>query len=221
MGRIPHCYRLPAVRHVIVTRFSVPRPQDPATARCHAEREWLDRRLDLFRRFFVPSVERLGVPTVLLCSQESAPKVGRAIEDLRWAEVVVQDEWNGGWTGAPDQILTRLDSDDAVHEGWFRAIEGAPSDVEVHCTKRFLRLDIETGRLRAYRRSHPSPLAAFRDGRNPFACDHSELERSYRTSTLKGPYLLQIYHGGNLSSRRPKLLLPAVARKRLAEFGIE
>ena len=38
------------MRHVIVTRFSVPRPQDPATADCHCDPEWLDRYDQVFGR---------------------------------------------------------------------------------------------------------------------------------------------------------------------------
>lgn len=208
------------MRHVIVTRFSVPRPQAPDTAGCHADHPWLERRLQLFRTYFAPSVSRLGVPAVLLCSSESAPFVADRLEDLPWVQVAVQNDWRGGWTGDPDQVVTRLDSDDAVRPEWFAAIENAPPDVEVCCTKRFLRLDAETGRLRAYRRTRPAPLAAFRGGSNPYTHDHEQLDRHYRTATLRGAYLLQVYHGGNISSRRPKLLLVPAAKKRLQAFGL-
>ena len=208
------------MRHVIVTRFSVPRLEEAATARCHTDHRWLERRLQLFRAYFASSVGRLGVPTVLLCSSESAPLVASQLEDLPWAQVVVQNDWRGGWTGDPDQVLTRLDSDDAVHPGWFAAVANASPEAEVCCSKQFLRLDAETGRLRAYRRTRPVPLAAFRGGRNPYTHDHEQLERHYRTTTLRGKYLLQVYHGGNLSSRRPKLLILPAARKNLQAFGL-
>ena len=61
------------MRHVIVTRFSVPRPQDPAHADRHHDRVWLDRRLELFFRFFLPSVKRLDVPAVLLALVQLGP----------------------------------------------------------------------------------------------------------------------------------------------------
>ncbi len=208
------------MRHLIVTRFSVPRLEEAETARRHADRQWLERRLQLFRSYFAPSVGRLGVPAVLLCSSESAPFVTARLGDLSWVEVVVQDDWRGGWTGSPDQVLTRLDSDDALHADWFAAVERAPAEAEVCCTKSFFRLDADTGRLRAYRRFHPTPLAAFRGGRNPYAHDHEQLDRHFRTATLHGRYLLQVYHGGNLSSRRPKLLNFPAARKCLRAFGL-
>lgn len=208
------------MHHVIVTRFSVPRPQAAETAECHADRGWLERRLLLFRTYFARSVGRLGVPVVVLCSSESAPVVAAQMVDLPWAQVVEQNDWRGGWTGEPDQVVTRLDSDDAVHPDWFAAIEKAPSEAEVFCTKRFLRLDAATGRLRAYRRSRPAPLAAFCGGKNPYLHDHEQLERIYRTATVRGTYLLQVYHGGNISSRRPKLLIFPAAQKRLRAFGL-
>ena len=101
------------MRHVVVSRFSVPR-LDTATARHHLDRDWLAQRLDLFRRYFVPSVGRCGVGVVLLCSTESAEPVATGTADLPWVEVVVQDDWYGGWHGAADQMVTRLDTADLV-----------------------------------------------------------------------------------------------------------
>ena len=213
--------RIPAMRHVVVTRFSVPRPQDPVNADRHGEPAWLDRRLELFRRFFVPSVGRLGVSAVLLCSKESAALVAENTVDLDWVEVVVQDHWYGGWKGDADQIVTRMDSDDAIHEGWFEAVESSPADAEVCCTREFLRLDESTGKLSAYTRSQPSPLAAFRGGRNPFVHDHAELDHRYRVHDIAGPYLVQVFHGGNVSSRRPSWYRRRLPLDRLAAFGID
>ena len=206
--------------NVIVTRFSVPRPQDPANAHCHADRQWLEERLELFRTYFVPSVGRLGVQAILLCSSGSALFVDKQTRDLDWAEVVVQDDWYGGWSGSTDQIVTRMDSDDAIHEGWLAAVEAAPADAEVCCTRKFLRYDVSTGKLCAYARREPSPLAAFRGGRNPFAHDHAGLDRHYRVHDIDGPYLLQIYHGGNVSSRRPSFYRRRLPLERLENFGI-
>jgi len=208
------------MRHVIVTRFSVPRPQDPANADRHHDRVWLDRRLELFGQFFVPSVSRLEVPAVLLCSSKSAAYVDERVRDLDWVEVSIQDEWYGGWIGDDDQIVTRMDSDDAIHEEWLAAVEAAPAEAEVCCTRDFLRYDISTGKLCAYTRPAPSPLAAFSNGRNPFAHDHAGIDRHYRVHEIAGPYLLQVFHGGNVSSRRPSWYRRRLPLERLAAFGI-
>jgi hypothetical protein len=208
------------MRHVIVTRFSVPRPQDPALANRHLERVWLDRRLELFFRFFVPSVSRFEVPAVLLCSSESAAYVDEKVQVLDWVEVAIQDDWYGGWTGDDDQIVTRMDSDDAIHQDWLTAVEAAPVEKEVCCTRDFLRYDVSTGKLCAYTRRLPSPLAAFRHGRNPFAHDHSRLDHHCRVHDIAGPYLLQVFHGGNVSSRRPSWYRRRLPLDRLRPFGI-
>jgi hypothetical protein len=214
------------MRHVIVTRFSVPR-LDPATAPLHADRCWLDGRLEPFRSYYVPSVQRLRVPVVLLCSQLSADYVSQRLGDLKWLSIVVQDGWYGGWRGSPDQIVTRLDSDDALHEEWFRhldeaAAEPAAAAAEVLCTKDFLRFDARTGKVYALRRKEPSPLAAFLHGANPFAHDHKVLERHYRTHCLAGAYLLQVVHGGNLANRPQSWwrFYRRVPGARLAAFGV-
>jgi len=209
------------MRHIIVTRFSVPRPQDPPHAQRHADPAWLDSRMVLFRRYFVPSTERIGVPVVLLCSRLSAPRVASAVADLSYMEVVVQDDWYGGWSGAPDQILTRHDSDDALHEGWFEALDSASPGAEVYCTYDFLRLDTRSDRVYAYRRKEPSPLAGFAGGRNPFAHDHASLEQHYDCRRIDGAYLLQVVHGGNLSSRISAFAFRRrTSRRRLEPFGL-
>jgi len=208
------------MRHIIVTRFSVPRVGDPNNADNHCDRGWLDRRLDLFRRYFAPSVGRLEVPVVLLCSSSSAQYVADRVNDLDWAEVAIQDDWYGGWTGSDDQIVTRMDSDDAIHLDWFNAVEQAPPDAEVCCTRKFLRYDPDAGRLCSYWRRQPSPLAAFRGGRNPYAHDHAMLEDHYHVHAVKGPYLVQIFHGGNVSTRRPPWYRPRLSLDRLEDFGI-
>jgi len=214
------------MRHVIVTRFSVPR-LDPATAALHADRRWLDGRLAPFRSYYAPSIQRLRVPVVLLCSSRSAEYVSQRLADLKWLSIVVQDGWYGGWRGSPDQVVTRLDSDDALHEDWFRRLDEAEGDpaaaaAEVLCTRAFLRLDARTHKLYALRRREPSPLAAFRRGANPFAHDHKVLERHYQTHCLPGQYLLQVVHGGNLANRAPAWWRchRRVPQARLAAFGV-
>jgi hypothetical protein len=209
------------MRHIVVTRFSVPRPQDPDNADRHRDRSWLDGRIDLLRRFFVPSVGRLGVRAILLCSSASADHVRDRVADLNWVEVVVQDEWYGGWRGDDDLIVTRMDSDDAVHQGWLAAVEAAPAHVDVLCTREFLRFDLETNKLCAYTRRKPSPLAAFRNGRNPFAHDHADLDRHFRVYDIQGAHLLQVFHGRNVSTRRPSWYRRRLPLERLRPFGIE
>jgi hypothetical protein len=208
------------MKHVIVTRFSVPRSQDPVNANCHGDRQWLEGRLELFRTYFVPSVERLDVPAILLCSSQSAPLIEEQTADLRWVEVVVQDDWYGGWSGDGDLCVTRMDSDDAIHKDWLAVVEAAPAFAEVCCTREFLRYDVSTGKLCAYSRKEPSPLVAFRAGRNPFTHDHAGLDRHYRVHDIAGPYLVQIFHGGNISSRRPSWYRRRLPLDCLADFGL-
>jgi hypothetical protein len=208
------------VRHVIVTRFSVPRLEASSAPR-HADPEWLDERLALWRAWYVPSVAGLGVPVVLLCSSRSAEYVALRIRDLPWAKVEVQDDWRGGWNGAADEMVTRLDSDDAVRKDWLEAVEQAPASAEVICTRDFLRLEPASGRLHSYRRREPSPLAAFRGGRNPYSQDHKYLAGQANVHFLRGAYLLQVVHGRNLSNRAPSWWRfdRRAPRRLLADFG--
>jgi hypothetical protein len=209
------------LRHRIVCRFSVPRA-DAATASRHADPAWLAGRLELFERWFAPSVGRLGVPVSLLCSSASAALVADRVRGHAWATVEEQDDWRGGTRAADFDLLTRLDSDDALSAGWFASAETLPPASDVAITRRFLRIDTRRRSLHAYHRREPSPLAAFRRGLEPYAFDHATLASHYRCHELDGEYLLQVVHGGNLSSRAPRWWrfhrrLPLA---RLAEFGL-
>jgi hypothetical protein len=206
-------------RHLIVTRFAVPHPATPDT---HRDPAWLERRHQLFRRFYVPSVARLDVEAVLLCGGAVAAAVGREVADLPWARVVVQDDWHGGLPSADGRLLTRLDSDDAVHAGWLAAVEQCPAEADVCVGRSFLRLDLERWRLYRYRRREPSPLAAFRPPHEPYRHDHKHLAAHYRTHDVGQPFLLQVAHRGNLSNRLPApwRLDRRVPLARLAPYGV-
>lgn len=207
------------MEHVIVTRYSIPRRQEAENGSLHADEEWLKERERLFRSFYVPSVERLGIEAVLMCSTASAPLVADALSDLSWVRIVERNEWFAGWSGRSDQVLTRLDSDDAVHEDWFAAVDAAPPKAEVICTRRFLRLHLRRGVVYRYRRKNPSPLVAFRGGVNPYPHLHEETPRHYRTFDVDRPYLLQVAHGGNITNHFPKWFRRKATAEELEGFG--
>ncbi|MEM7048138.1 MAG: hypothetical protein AAF604_00690 [Acidobacteriota bacterium] len=207
--------------HLVVTRFAVPRDR-PGTASLYRDPHWLAGRHELFRRYFVPSVAPLGVPVILLCGEQAAAAVAEAVADLPWARVEVQDDWHAGWRGRRSQVITRLDSDDAVHPEWFAAVDEAPASARICITHRSLRYHPRSGRLQRYRRREAAPLAAFRGGSNPYAIDHRFLASQSGVHTLRGPYLLQVVHGGNVKNRPPKAwrLDRWTRRSRLREFGL-
>jgi hypothetical protein len=162
------------------------------------------------------------VPAVLLCASEVADLVAARVADLDWARVEVQNVWSGGFQGDRDQVLTRLDSDDALDPAWFEAVDRAPEAARVCITKEFLRWDPEAGRLHRIRRREPAPLAAFRGGENPYAMDHKHLARLPGVHGIRGAFLLQVVHGGNVSSHRPApwQFHRRRSKDRLAAFGV-
>ncbi len=208
------------MRHLVVSRFSVPR-LEPETAHCHEDESWLRDRLELLRRWYAPSVGRLGVEAVLLCSSASAPFVADRVRDLPWLRVAEQDDWRGGWKAPGGTLVTRHDSDDAIHEDWFHALEAAPES-EAYGSNRFLRLDLERRRLYAYRRREVAPLVAFRDGADLYRWDHAELAARVALHLFDAPYLLQVVHGGNVKNRRPGWLRAyrRVPLRRLEPYGV-
>lgn len=210
------------MRHLVVTRFAVPR-NEPDTLDWYRDPAWIERRLELFRHFFVPSVQPTGVPAVLLCGSAVADRVAQRLSDLPWVRVEVQDDWHGGWTAEPDVTLTRLDSDDAVHAGWFDAVDRAPASAQILLVREQLRFEPTSGRLHRLRRREPGPLAAFRGGVNPYSIDHRHLAARPDAQVLPGTWLLQIVHGGNVKNRRLKAWRfdRRAPRAELAAFGQE
>lgn len=209
------------MKHLIVTRFAVPRPES-GTVDLYRSPAWLERRLQLFRRVFVPSVSRFGVPALLLCGKQARELVAPRVADLEWVRVEEQEEWRGGWSAGPETTITRLDSDDALRLGWFEAVDEAPASAQICITKNFLRWDLRADRLHRYSRTEPSPLSAFRGGRNPYEVDHKHLHSLSGVHEIRGSYLLQVVHGGNVSNHRPKpwRLDRRVPRQRLAAFAL-
>ncbi|MEM9293808.1 MAG: hypothetical protein AAGD01_19175 [Acidobacteriota bacterium] len=209
--------------HLIVTRFAVPH-EDPDKAEIHCSPQWLEERLALFRRYYVPSVSRLGVRAVLLCGSRAQEQVRDAVADLPWVRVVEQEDWSGGLPQETDKILTRMDSDDALRAGWFERVSAAPSRASVIITRQFLRYDAQHHRLHHYRRREPSPLAAFRPGHNPYASMHKRLDQRSDVHEIEDAFLLQVAHGGNLKNHRPRWWrIDRAVRGRsrvLAEFGL-
>jgi hypothetical protein len=205
--------------HLLVTRFAVPRP---GSGELYRDPAWLEARLRLFREYFVPSVAAAGVPALLLCGHAVAERIAAAVADLAWARVEVQDDWRGGYRGTPGQVLSRLDSDDALRADWFAAVDAAPQNARVVVSREFLRYDPAARRLHRYRRREPSPLAAFRGGENPYAVDHKHLLGRPDVHVLEGAYLLQVAHGGNLSNRPPSpwRLDRRVSLRSLSDFGL-
>ena len=123
------------------------------------------------------------------------------------------------------ELLAWLDADDRWPKGRLERQLGALSSdatADVVATTDLLRLDEATGRLHRYRRREISPLAAFRHGLPPFAHDHAHLAEHHRMVIVRGAWLLQVAHGGNVANARPKWWRfdRRVPRSRLAAFGL-
>jgi len=116
-------------------------------------------------------------------------------------------------------VLTRLDSDDLVHPGWFEAIRNAPAGAEAYCTHGTYMLDARTGAVYHADRTFPVALLALAGGRNPYAFDHPLVAEHYAAAFVGGRYLLQVVHGGNVLNEIPPNAVPADPGV-LASFGL-
>lgn len=122
----------PRVQHLLETRFSVRLREAPPS------REWLERRLELWRRFCLPSVAAQTAADftwLLLCDESTDPEVVEALRahagEVPALEVVrtAPDRGPGDAVRATVRadadvvITTWLDSDDAIADAFVETVQ--------------------------------------------------------------------------------------------------
>lgn len=224
------------VQHFVETRFSVwMRAGPPAFAQ-----EWLDERLDLFRRFCLPSIAAQTTPAftcLLFCDEATPPDVLAALRrhelELPTLSLALTRaerspvEAVRQLVGADTDVLitTRLDSDDAIVDGYLEAVQDYAAPFH-HCDlssllvnfPRGFRFDAETSIF--YERRMPnSPFHSLfeRPGRGPVDTvfrsagtgryrkghgNHAMLHEHQVTHQDESmPAWLQVVHAGNVQNR--------------------
>lgn len=123
---------MPTVQHLIETRFSLLTSKNPLT------REWLDYRLELLRKYTLPSVAAQTVTSftwLLFCDESTDPEVLAQLREEERRVPSAQIALTGGKNAPLDivrsmvqqdvdvLITTRLDSDDAIAERYIELVQ--------------------------------------------------------------------------------------------------
>ena len=207
-----------AVWHLLLTRFSVLISPDAAPP----SDDWLRDRLDLFRRYAVPSVCAQNVwpdGWLVFCSQLSdwlQHELDQIQQDVPFLKAVSID---GELTleaarsavrsevpkGAEKLTTTRLDSDDAISQGYLEAVRIAAQRANSEFLNATHGLQLHKGRL--YHRSDPSNafISFVEPAESPktvFVGGHHELAQFGLIRQFGGRAMwLQVVHGGNVSNQ--------------------
>ncbi len=212
----------PRTQHLIETRFSVrfSRDQDAFS------REWLDERVDLWRRFCLPSIAAQtadGFTWLVLCDASTDPEVLAALRSHEREVPALEVAITGGDRTPRDVVRSRIDSDvDVLITSWLdsddavadRFVESIQAYVEPFALSeheslvlnfpRGYRLDVQTETLYEDRVPHSSFPSLFeRPQRGPVetVLSSGELMLRHRHPTHQDESLhawLITVHGGNL-----------------------
>jgi hypothetical protein len=245
----------PRIHHVVGTRFSVRMGLEPPAF----ERSWLEERLRLLELFCLPSVmaqTTSAFTLMLLCDEATPPDILDALRQHERESPAVAIALTGSDRTPADVIAastppgtdvlvtTRLDSDDAIADGYLEAVQeyAAPfhrSDVATLLVNfpRGMRLDVPEDAF--YERRMPnSPFHSLferpasgpartifsgvgRAARNRARGNHATLHEHQVTHQDESIVAwLQVVHGGNLENRITPSDRPVRPEKALASFSL-
>jgi len=204
VGQVHHLH------HLVVTRVAILGEE----YRDELDDEWFEQRLELFRRYYAPTVNSQTERrfTVLLCFDPGAEARAQAFRDLlevpsrvvrtrtTWKDAVsreLKDHFSG------DVITTGLDSDDGLSVDF---IERVRAEIEPDGALNFIDgLQYSTGTgafVRSRKRSNPFISLHSTRGRWVFdVSGHKKVADRVPTVDVHGaPMWLQVIHGENVAN---------------------
>ncbi len=213
------------MQHLIETRFSVLRGADRGAFSSH----WLEQRLELWRRFCLPSILAQTVAEftwLVLCDESTDPEALDALRSFGREAPMLEVVLTGAErspagavrsrleAGTEVLITTQLDSDDAVADRFVEAIQGyaEPFARSEHASLgvnfvRGYRLDVAAGALYEDRMANSSfPSLMERPGGSPVETalgpGHVMLSHLHPTHQDESMHAWLIaVHGGNLVNK--------------------
>jgi hypothetical protein len=197
------------MKHFIITRFNI----DYLT-RCEHPHLWLYDRMQLFRDYTVPSMQRQTLddfewiiridPSTPAGIVQQLAKFGHPM--IGTDEMVMAYIGSNRWDNEP-VITTRLDNDDYVEEGWVEMIQmealAATQDTVIDTLGRAF--DVETGRYfnpgRGGANSMFVSLVEFGAIKGVYSRPHYKIGDDYPTVVIPHFGWVMVCHGGNLMNK--------------------
>lgn len=209
-------------KYLILSRFAVQLSTVPDQAPFLLA-SWIDRRLDLFERFCVPSVlsqtdsnfEWIAALDPRIPEQVAAKMVDIARGRLRVLRVDGEDDFARQVDAriraeGRAVVSSRLDTDDALALDFVRTVREAIRPGEVLNFPDGAALDLVSGRIR--QKVMPSnPFVSYFGEKSVLSLGgHSRASscRGYRELKTRQPMWLQVMHEGNLKNRMPRIGRP-------------
>lgn len=195
------------LHHVVLTRFAIQVADAPPSA------AWVARRMELFRRYCLPSMQAQTQPAFqwrLYVHKDFDPAVADELRSCDPRIDVTTDERSPlPPTAAEVVISTRLDSDDALHATALATIERYRSDfLDTDRWRQMVRLRLGYHVDHQRQLAYVAPGRAFQsmfergDERRGVLCESCDtINRTYPTWTVDEPLWARIVHGGNLLNR--------------------
>lgn len=218
-------------RHVVVTRVGV------RTRGSLPDDEWLERRAELFDRFYAPTINAQSTSdfTVLLCIDESlAARWGsRFLRSLDMpAELVIcGDPWEhavDAWVGecAPEVLISSgLDSDDGIAVDFVARVQAEIRPDRALGFADGLWYSIEQRRFVHRQTTYTNPFISLHSASGAWVFDksgHRKVGRRHPIDEVQGdPMWMVVAHEGNLSNVFRSDARPYPARRARTRFPAE
>jgi Putative rhamnosyl transferase len=204
--------------HILLTRFNTAMDYAPSSRRL--EPDWLDKRLDLFERYCLPSVRAqrdAEFKWLVFFDEESPVRFKQKVESLRplispiyikglaTDEVIAEKVNKTGLVTTPYLVTTRLDNDDALASTHLSLVQQAFDSQE----REFIEFPVGLQSFRdslynVYWPSNPflSLVERVKEGQRfttVLSMPHDQVKKRCRVKSLvRSPQWLQVLHSANL-----------------------
>lgn len=216
-------------KHYVISRFCIYMPDKPQPSQ-----EWLDYRLDLFKKFTYPSMVKQtnqNFEWLVLINREEQKQIFSSF--LRCKPLLCEDRWVNTVRGYIKDntkedwlISTRVDNDDALNVRYIAEVQrNFREKREVINYRRGMCYNTETGKKTLRRLIETNMfLSTYENIRNKkfktcYAGNHGHINQYFSIRSFENlpPMWLMVCHGGNLLNRA----VGDPTTKSLKCFGVE
>lgn len=203
-------------QHYLITRFNYGWLDNAAMSRTGTAvntSQWLDERVELFETFCLPSVSRQTCQNftwVMQFDPQTPVEILDRYKTRSNVEIIqepIADYFAGLKLKEPFLLTSRLDNDDALHEGYIEAVQSCfAGETQLLDTRGF---QFDRGRHRFHtdgRRKPNSPFLTLIEKlegppKTVHFVDHAKMRRHFPARRLKQRLWCQVVHETNLLNR--------------------
>lgn len=216
------------IKHFIITRFNVAFKKGPdVTGKSKAGLAWLNRRFELFHKYYVPSIKNQwnkNFEIIFVCDPQSSPTTLQELGNFGTTITCSIKDWFSSIK--TPAITSRLDSDDALHMCYTEYVQQYFSDKQENCLADIIPAFYieETGRTGTFQKSYPTQFISMLSIDNKANCysrEHGAMKKVCSNYHVINHFYgaLHVIHGTNLTDK--KRMFPNFKDIDLTDYGLK